>query len=232
MDYLAVGFSQPDYVGHRFGPLSREQLDELLRLDRLLGTLMTRLDEQVGEGGWVLALSGDHGAVDLPEWRTEQGASGGRVSRDDLRAIRSQLNEALDEGGAPDEVRDRVARFALALPFIEAVYPKGEPDRGEPADSFAVLFRNSHLDGRVYGLLGRAGLDVRLTEGWISDGSVRGTTHGSPYWYDRHVPLFFLGRGVSPGRSDEPAYTVDVAPTLALLAGVAAPGDLDGRPLF
>lgn len=231
-DYLAVGFSQPDYVGHRFGPLSREQLDELLRLDRLLGNLMTGLDEQVGEGRWVLALSADHGVVDLPEWRIEQGLEGGRVSRDDLRAIRSEVGAALDEGADPEAVRDRVARFALALPFVEAVYPTGELDGGEPADSFAVLFRNSHLDGRVHGLLGRVGLDVRFTEGWISDGSVRGTTHGSPYWYDRHVPMFFLGRGVSPGRSDEPAQTVDVAPTLARLADVRAPGDLDGRPLF
>jgi len=231
LDYLAVGFSQPDYVGHRFGPLSREQLDEVLRLDRLLGTLMTALDEQVGEGRWVLALSADHGVVDLPEWREEQGLSGGRVSRDDLRALREELRGELDSGD-PDEAGDRMARYARELPFVEAVYSQDALVRGELADSFAVLYRNSYHDGRVYGLLGRVGLDVRLTEGWISDGSARGTTHGSPYWYDRHVPLFFLGAGVRAGRSDEPAYTVDVAPTLASLAGVAPPDDVDGRLLL
>ena len=42
--------------------------------------------------------------------------------------------------------------------------------------------------------------------------------HGSPYEYDRHVPLIFLGAGVTPGMSDQRARTVDIAPTLAFLA--------------
>jgi arylsulfatase A-like enzyme len=59
-----------------------------------------------------------------------------------------------------------------------------------------------------------------------------GTTHGSPYLYDRAVPIVFWGAGVAPGRSEEPAFTVDIAPTLARRLGVAAPADLDGRALF
>jgi arylsulfatase A-like enzyme len=57
------------------------------------------------------------------------------------------------------------------------------------------------------------------------------TTHGSPHYYDRHVPLIFLGAGVSPGVSTEHVATVDVAPTLASLAGIAPPAGLDGRSL-
>ena len=55
--------------------------------------------------------------------------------------------------------------------------------------------------------------------------------HLSPYQYDRSVPLIFMGDGIAPGRSDAPARTVDVAPTLASLAGVRAPVGLDGRVL-
>jgi arylsulfatase A-like enzyme len=62
-------------------------------------------------------------------------------------------------------------------------------------------------------------------------GTPRGTGHGTPYWYDRHVPLAFMGAGVSAGRDTARAATVDFAPTLARLLGVPSPADLDGRPL-
>jgi arylsulfatase A-like enzyme len=58
-----------------------------------------------------------------------------------------------------------------------------------------------------------------------------GSTHGSPYWYDRHVPLIFYGAGVEAGETAEPVLTVDVAPTLARMIGIAVPEGLDGRPL-
>jgi len=59
-----------------------------------------------------------------------------------------------------------------------------------------------------------------------------GTTHGTPYWYDRWVPFMLMGAGVARGSSDSAAYTVDMAPTLAALAGIRAPDDLDGRAIY
>ena len=58
------------------------------------------------------------------------------------------------------------------------------------------------------------------------------TTHGTPYHYDRTVPMIFLGAGVEAGVSYGPAATVDLAPTLAALAGIQTPDDLDGRALL
>lgn len=63
------------------------------------------------------------------------------------------------------------------------------------------------------------------------DGEADPASHGSPYYYDRHVPIIFMGRRVPAGASEEPVSTVDVAPTLARLAGIEAPNDLDGRVL-
>lgn len=74
-------------------------------------------------------------------------------------------------------------------------------------------------------------LEIRLTHGTV-EYTGGGTNHGSPYWHDRHVPLIFLGAGVQPGRADLRVRTVDVAPTLAALAGIPAPEDLAGRDLF
>ena len=56
--------------------------------------------------------------------------------------------------------------------------------------------------------------------------------HGSPYDDDRRVPLLFFGAGVRHDRSAEPARTIDLAPTLARLAGIPVPPGLDGRALL
>ena len=70
---------------------------------------------------------------------------------------------------------------------------------------------------------------MRYAEGWTTN--VRGTSHGTPYWYDRHVPLLFMGPGIAAGRDTTRAATVDFAPTLARVIGVPVPSDVDGHPL-
>ena len=74
------------------------------------------------------------------------------------------------------------------------------------------------------------GVMLRLEEGATIDLDV--TIHGSPYQYDRHVPMIFMGAGLEAGVSDRPVRTVDVAPTLAKLARIPIPPDLDGQALI
>ncbi|HEX7486991.1 MAG TPA: hypothetical protein VF332_12615, partial [Vicinamibacterales bacterium] len=57
-----------------------------------------------------------------------------------------------------------------------------------------------------------------------------GTTHGSPYWYDRRVPVFLMGAGIRKGQYLEPMGPMDIAPTLAFLCGITLPA-ADGRIL-
>jgi len=79
-DYLALSFSQTDAIGHEYGPLSREQLQNLLHLDSLLGDLMTLLDRAVGPERWIMALSADHGVLSMPEYLSEIGETAGRAT--------------------------------------------------------------------------------------------------------------------------------------------------------
>jgi hypothetical protein len=58
-----------------------------------------------------------------------------------------------------------------------------------------------------------------------------GTSHGTPYDYDTHVPLVFLGRGIRPGTYSLAVAINDVAPTLAAFLGVAPPSGSIGRIL-
>lgn len=226
-DYLGLSLSAVDLVGHRFGPGSREQLDNLLRLDRELGRFFSVLDQEVGPGRWVLAMSADHGVLPIPEVLAEGGVDARRLGRSERIDLYAAVEGARFLSGDSQEAAKSAA---LEMPFVAQAYTFGEIERGESADSFAVLYRNSHSASRIPAFEERSGVYVRLRPNYLRWGA-NATTHGSPYYYDRNVPLIFLGAGVRPGRSSEPVSIVDAAPTLARLAGVSAPDDLDGRVL-
>ncbi|MDH3271303.1 MAG: alkaline phosphatase family protein [Gemmatimonadota bacterium] len=233
-DYLALSLSATDRVGHPYGPFSQEVLSTLLHLDRLLGEFFDYLDEEVGSDAWVVGLTSDHGVATMPEYAQSLGVlEADRVSRGlVLTQLQEALQRAAQDGGSPDEIASRLAEEANKLPFVERAYTHHELARGgHPADSFTVLYRNSYYPGRAWDDLSRFGVDLRYGEGDYV-GSPTGTNHETPYWYDRHVPIIFFGAGVQTGVSDAPVYTVDFAPTLAGLAGVPVPDDLDGRRIF
>jgi arylsulfatase A-like enzyme len=229
-DYLGLSFSQTDAVGHAYGPLSQEQLENLLHLDRLLGDLMVFLDEVVGEGRWLMALTGDHGALDVPEYLAEQGQDARRATREDFSVLRGLFAQYQDLEGDPLDVADALVAALEELPFIADALTVAELTGGPPADSFVTLMRNSYHPDRWIGGVGSQGSGVifRYVERFYPSTDPRGSGHGTPYYYDRHVPLIFFGTGVEPGVSGAPARTVDIAPTLAWLAGIPWPTDVDG----
>jgi hypothetical protein len=233
-DLLAISLSQTDRIGHPFGPFSREQLDNLLRLDEELGAFLEFLDEAVGEGRYLMAFTADHGVLDIPEYRRERGMEGTRLPSSATRDLEVILGEVAREnaGNGSEAVAARLAERAPELDWIADAWSQSELLNDEPADSFAVLFHNSYFAGRPAGLLSRFGVEMRMEPHTLTAAWPRGTTHGSPYYYDRLVPLIFLGGEVESGWDSTRASAVDVAPTLAALAGIPTPGDLDGEPLF
>src|SRR6202011_2683723 len=74
-DFLGVSYSSVDYVGHAFGPRSREIQEILITLDKDLGDLFAHLDKKVGRGNYLVALSADHGVVPIPEDMAKTGAA-------------------------------------------------------------------------------------------------------------------------------------------------------------
>lgn len=239
-DYLGINLSSLDDVGHGYGPLSQEQLDAVLRIDRMLGAFFEFLDEQVGPGRYLVGLTGDHGVATAPEYAREIDMPGRRVSQDEI----DRLVAAAHGLGAPpteysDALANRVAELAEQFDFVADAVTRRELEQGEPADSFVALYRRSYRPDRSFWFplvsrerqfLADFGVFVRFSEGTIPDYAT--AVHGSPYEYDRRVPLLFLGTGVPHGVSDRPVRTVDVAPTLAWLAGLPFPDDVDGTPLF
>jgi len=230
VDYLGIALSQTDAVGHRFGPLSREQLDNLLRLDLELGRFFSSLDETVGAGRWVVAVSADHGVLEIPEHLVEKGVNARRLTRSDRAGLRASVQSALNDLGEDEGPEDAVKAALVTIPFVAAAYTFSEIESGVPSDSFQVLFAHSHSRTRAVGPAAQTGVYVRYETNVLSSSTTR-ASHSTPYYYDRHVPLIFLGGRIQPGVSADRVATVDVAPTLAWLIGTPAPDDLDGRVL-
>jgi predicted AlkP superfamily pyrophosphatase or phosphodiesterase len=229
---LAIGFSALDKVGHDYGPHSHEVQDVLIRLDRTLGELLTGLDRLVGDGNYVVALTGDHGVAPLPEWTLAMGLPAGRVEPNRIRAaVEASLTKSLGRGPhvrafvhteayltpasaakleqSPAATAALRARL-LAEPGVAGVFT-GRELRGAAGGVGRAIAR-SHVDGRS------GDLTVIYQPYWIDDET--GTSHGSPYAYDARVPIVLMGKGILPGTYLTPASPMDIAPTLALLAGV------------
>jgi predicted AlkP superfamily pyrophosphatase or phosphodiesterase len=252
-DFLGVSYSSVDYVGHTFGPRSREIQDILVRLDKDLGELFAFLDKQVGAGNYVVAVSADHGVAPIPVDMQKTGLDAGVLSLPELQA---RIEKALEPLNYPKPVIARMAGNEIY--FLEGIYSRLKAD---PTAMKAVLDAISTMPGvaAVYGaeelgngttpiaqtrkaavlsyFAGRSGdLYVLQKPYWLLDSSpegskrATGTSHGTPYNYDQHVPVFFMGFGIQPGEYFEPATPADIAPTLAALAGVTL-ATRDGRVL-
>jgi predicted AlkP superfamily pyrophosphatase or phosphodiesterase len=75
----------------------------------------------------------------------------------------------------------------------------------------------------------RADLINRYEKGF-GKGPVK-VMHGSPWRYDTHVPIIFMGPGIKPQTVHRRVHPVDVAPTIAALLGMTPPGSAQGLPL-
>jgi hypothetical protein len=119
----------------------------------------------------------------------------------------------------------RVKEGLLRIEGIEDVYFRGELEAKAPERPYLGQYRRSYHAARV------GDFQVRFRERCLMHSDEGGTDHGTPYSYDTHIPIVFWGMKLKPGKIARPAYTVDIAPTLARMIGVRAPKSVDGRPL-
>jgi predicted AlkP superfamily pyrophosphatase or phosphodiesterase len=247
VDLLCLAIKLTDRIGHDFGPNSLEQLDVILRLDRLLGDFFTFLDKTVGAGHYVIALSADHGAPNVSEYEREQGRQALRIESEAIAAALDSVARLVKEHTASrGELPALIAARLEEFPFVEQAMTAEELLGTGTADPITMAYRNSYRperpptyplwthENRYGNLVGpehpvNFGVVVELVKNaniWAAP-----STHGSSHSYDREVPILFMGSGIQARVTDEKVHTRDVAPTLAKLAGIAYPATVDGRPL-
>lgn len=257
-DLLCVSFSSNDYCGHKFGPYSQEVMDITLRLDQQLKEFFAYLDEKFGLANVTMLLTADHGVSPTPESAQEQGLDAGRPAISDMMS--DLQNKAVERFGpgryflaskggfkprlvdgnlfydhevlrekqlAPETFTAFVREWALATGVFHAVYG-----------------REQLLEGRAPGRIGqrvmmgfngeRSGDVVLLLKPWLIPGAGNpgtGTTHGTPYSYDTHVPVIFFGSAFNPGRYADEFGITDIAPTLSAALGIQEPPCATGKPM-
>jgi hypothetical protein len=251
VDLLALSLSACDTLGHAYGPDSVEVTDLLVRDDRELERLFRALDERVGKGRWIACLSSDHGVLDLPEALAAGLVGARRVRGADLAALRKAVEEAVeaeypghgdldldfseagfafDEPAAlaagiePSTLRERIAAASEENEWVADAYTREELLATGEADPWLTLYRRCALAERCPDV-------VLRPEPWLLFDTPEGTSHGSPYPYDRRVPLAFLGGPVKPQQRFDAASPTDAVPTLLALLGLPVPKDVDGQVL-
>lgn len=258
-DLLAISLSATDTVGHLYGPGSQEARDALRRLDADLGRFLGQLERRAGTGGLVVALTSDHGVLELPEVLAHVGASecpvaGGRIDAKALgKRLEMAIAEAVEPPGSPPHEERWIRHASLELSANRSLAAA----RGVAIERVIDVARHflskqpgvarvwtadeiARGDGPApFAALYKNSFDPERTGDLVIETVATcelspyptGTSHGTPHVYDRAVPLVFFGPGISPGVVRGRAAPVDLAPTLARLLGIEPPAGLDGKVL-
>ena len=248
-DVLAISLSATDYVGHRYGPDSREQHDNILRLDRALGAFIDSLYKLRDSTTIVFALTADHAVTSFPEL-VAQRAHRAAPPRFDVARPFTALRATLERSG----VDTSAVTFDGALVLVdreafELAHVNPEPLLAQFADALRRQPGIARVD-RVRDLVRRDTVNDAVSRRWLHMlppdlpvalvvTPVKGAyptgasiaEHGTPYDDDAHVPLIFFGPGILAGRYPERALVADAAPTLARVLGVTPIERLDGHVL-
>jgi hypothetical protein len=247
-DILAVSFSGNDYVGHAVGPDDPAVQDISIRTDRLFGKLFDAVERAVGAGNTLVVMTADHGVAPVPEVNLARKMPGGRLN--DPLFIRT-MNEALRKKFGPG---DWLMPGPSFMPYLnlKLIHEKAldrtavEHTAAEAAAAFPhiarVYTRTQLLNGSVQqdpisraisvGFYGPRSPDLILVpEPYYLFATNDATTHGTPYDYDNHVPVIFMGPGIKAGTYRERIAVNDIAPTLAEILGVERPSGSMGNVL-
>ena len=246
-DLIAMSFSATDYVGHRCGPNAQETMDMYVRLDRELERFFDALDRKIGKGKWTVFITSDHGAAAVPSHAASLGLPNDYWTHGNMQiSIEDELDKrfgqkdwiqnisnnaifinpnAISSSGASDsEIQRFVSKLCIEEEAIMQSIPAVDLAIRASADPIAQSIYNGHKPGTSGDVM------LVLNPGWIKYGRT-GTTHGSPYAYDTHVPCLFYGSGVNSGSTFSKTYTRDIAPTISAILGIPYPNGTTGSPI-
>jgi len=238
-DLLAVSFSSPDHVGHQFGSDSKEIQDTYLRLDRDLASFLSYLDENIGKENVLVFLTSDHGAVRTPSYLKDRSIPAGYFEADEpIKALKQFLQNIYGLGdwvktyGSAQIFLNRQLIFEKYLSLKEVQQQAADFMLRYEGVQKAVTGRtleSSEFDTGVLACLQKGYNQKRsgdvflvLDPAWIEYAHT-GTTHGSGYTYDRHVPLIWYGWRVKNGHTNKKIAVTDIAGTVSNFLGISFP---------
>lgn len=250
VDMLTISFSTPDIAGHAFGPYSLEMEDMYARLDGEIARLLAALDKQVGKGNYVFFLTADHAVVPVPQYLTDHHLPGGYVFEDTLVAQLRQasltefqtdiidrfennniyLKEEFLSNEQLPEFLNFLQREVRRWNGVKAVYTEAELQGGPSANIWMEMVRKGfdpERSGEVIYLLQPGYLEKSAD----NERARRGTSHGSSFNYDTHVPVLFYGAGIPAKEVFTPYEIIDIAASVVHILQVQRPNAMTGKPM-
>jgi len=236
VDFLSISYSSTDYIGHQFGVDSKEIEDNYVRMDLEIARLLQTLDQEVGKGNYTLFLTADHAAARVPQYVMDQKIPGGYVFTNEIATYIDALT--LDRFGH----KGLVQNMSNEQIFLNTdALRKAKLNRMEVANYLAeelVGFKDiykavsaqtlqrTEFDSGILHLL-QMGYNQKLSGDVLYtvlpnyiNYRATGTTHGSGYNYDTHVPIILFGNGIQQGSSKSYYTITDIVPTISNLLGV------------
>ncbi|MBS1667433.1 MAG: alkaline phosphatase family protein [Bacteroidetes bacterium] len=247
-DFLTINCASTDYVGHMFGPNSREVEDTYLRLDKDLEDFFSFLDDKVGKDNYLVFMTADHGAANAIQYMQKHGMPAeflnSKQMLDSLNIILKQKFkvDTLVKSGMNSQVnfdmprinRDRLDFDAIKKTTVDYLQQQpgilyavdvskiGVAAIPEPIKKMIINGYNFKRSGAV---------QVIANPGWFEGYGKTGTTHGAWYPYDTHIPLLFMGWGIRHGSSNATVHMTDIAPTISALLHIQMPNGCIGEPI-
>lgn len=252
-DFLAVSYSSTDMIGHAMGPNSVEVEDTYIRLDKNLEELFKKLDALLGKGQYLVFLTADHGAADAPQYLKDlkviaeaSQPTSYEVGLNEFLAsyypgkklIKNISNGQIffdhEQFGADPKssgvelliVSELTKRYLQSLPGISNVFTR-QTIQNADYNEMAIkgMIKRGFNDNR-------SGDIIVVTEpGWVAGNRGKGTSHGTAYTYDTHVPILFYGFGVKQGTTANYHPITDIAPTVSTILKIKFPSGSTGQPI-
>nr|WP_314897689.1 alkaline phosphatase PafA [uncultured Flavobacterium sp.] len=246
-DFLTVSFSSTDYVGHTFGTRSIELQDTYLRLDQTIATFIEYLDKTVGKGRYMLFLTADHAGADNANFLKDQ--------KLDVKCINPKdIVKGLKDFSTTTFGEDLVLNYTNFNMFLnkESIQKKGlELSKVKQAFKDYLMtqeqVRRVYTDDEIIGSTGNDYFMNFIAKGYdaIKDGEIfvldkpgyveysgTGTSHGTPYSYDTHVPLIFYGWNIKKGESFSKKIITQIAPTISQKIKIPFPKGTEANVLL
>jgi arylsulfatase A-like enzyme len=218
-----------------------------LETDQVLDKLFKFVDSSIGMSNVLVAFTADHGVAPLPEANAVRRMPGGRMQpRIVQNTLQSALVKKYGEGkwilSSPEhsltlnqdlvqekkldrvDVEETAREAILAIPHVWRVYTRSQLLAGNVGDDPAGrAVMNGFFPGRS------ADVYVLLEPYWMFGAS--GTTHGTAFNYDTHVPVIFMGPAIRAGIYNDRIIPNDIAPTITDLLEIETPSASVGRIL-
>ena len=237
-DVITVGYSSTDYIGHGFGVASVETQDTYIRLDLEIQKFLSFLDKEIGKNEYSLFLTADHGVLEIPAYLSSTGVNAQAVSENVLvNKVLKKLNDVLGI-----EVKKLIANVDNSQIYLnDEVISEMNLNKSKVVNELVKILESFDFISKAYTadfILGSSELieyEKLIQNGYHNERSGdialilkenvifyngKGTTHGSGYNYDTHVPLIFYGYGIKKGETLNHTEIPDIAPTISKLLGL------------